>query len=175
MTKIGMSLVFATALLLPGSIYSQPTKAVPSKAVVKVLPTKTVAKATLPAKVVVSVPASMAHVVVKAPATSQPVVTLAVVPTVAKAVPASESAPVAAWRAWIRDNWRYILFVIVLPSIITALKKKGVREGIVGFLESVLERASLAQPHNSYGTLKWPGQAAGPPVDPPKPPEPPKA
>jgi hypothetical protein len=91
------------------------------------------------------------------------------------AVPASQPAPVATWRGWIRDNWRYLLFVIVLPSIITALKRKGVRDGLVGFFEAVLERTSVTQPHNSFGTLKWPGQAAGPAVEPPKPPEPPKA
>lgn len=146
------------------------TKAAPAKAVsanaalahAALLAPAKVAPASAPAKAVV-VPAS-------APAASQP--------AVVAVVPASQPAPVASWRTWLRDNWRYLLFVVILPSIITALKRKGVRDGVIGFLEAIIERASVTQPHNSFGTLKWPGQAAGPPVEPPKPPapsEPPKA
>lgn len=158
---------------------SQPAKVLKVAKAAKVAPAKVLpVKAALahaallaPAK---AVPASAPSKVVAAPAIA-PASAPVVVPVVAAVVPASQPAPVATWRAWLRDNWRYLLFVIVLPSLITALKRKGVRDGLAGFLEAVLERTSVTQPHNSFGTLKWPGQAAGPPVEPPKPPEPPKA
>jgi hypothetical protein len=164
----------ARVLKVAKAAKAAPVKVMPAKATVKVVAsTKALAHAALltPAKVVAA-PASAPASAPVAPVA--PVVVVAPAAPVAPVVvaPASQPAPSATWRAWLRDNWRYLVFVIVLPSLITALKKKGVRDGLAGFLEAVLERTSVTQPHNSFGTLKWPGQAAGPPVEPPKPPEP---
>ena len=159
-----MSLMVATALLLPGSVYSQPTKAQPAKAV-------KVTKVTPPAKVIVTAPASMSYVVVKAPPASQP--------AVAKAVPALQPAsqptvkvPATFWP-WLQANgsWFIPLLIFVLSSIVTVLSKYPRAKGLVAALRMFMGGLSLLEFKDGKRpglALKWPVSSPLPPPEPPK-------
>jgi hypothetical protein len=142
-----MRLLAFLAFLLPVLAFAQPaTKAV-------VTPTK--------AKVVE---------VAKAPAASLPSSQPASAPVVAQVkvqVASTKVTPAAqpSWKVWIADNWLWILLVVIIPSIINGLKKKGVRKGVIGFLESLLDRASAATNKNTLGTFKPPLTRSGPPKE----------
>ena len=101
-------------------------------------------------------------------AASQPVVLdTASTPASAPAVSSTKVTPAAqpSWKVWLADNWLWILLVVVIPSIINGLKKKGVRKGVIGFLESLLDRTSVATNKNTLGTFKPPLTRSGPPKE----------
>ena len=108
MSRLGLSVVFAAALLLPATVDAQPTKVQPTKAIpAKVQPT---------AKVVVSVPASMAHVTVP---TSQPVVTPVVTPAVAPVKPDDVQGVANTIKGAMRSsNWRLAVIAGLLLTVL---------------------------------------------------------
>jgi hypothetical protein len=84
----------------------------------------------------------------------------AAVVVVAASQPASQPATVVAvspWRDWLKANWGWLLFAVIIPSLINGMKAKSVREGVIGFFESVLDRASVTTNKDSPGTFKSPG------------------
>lgn len=172
MSKFGMSLMFAMALLLPGNGYAQPTK---------VLPTKTV-KVTPPvAAKVAPASASLAHAALLAPAKVAPAASQPLVaPAVAAVVPASQPASQptikvpAGFLPWLQTNgsWFIPLLIFVLSSLATVLSKYPRAKGLIAALRMFMGGLSLLE----FKDGKRPGLALKWPVSPPlPPPEPPKA
>lgn len=153
-----MTRMWFLLLLLPTLALAQPTKAptgTPAKVVAKApakAPVKAPAKVAAPAKVVLapaSVPASAPAVAL--PATPQKVA----VPPASQA--ASQPAAPAAWKVWLQANWLWLLVAVVIPSILNGLRKKGVRAGLIGFFEMLLDRLSVLTNKNSPNTIKMLG------------------
>lgn len=84
---------------------------------------------------------------------------LLVLPVLALSAPGSQPASQPASSAiivWLKANWPYLVFVVLIPSLITALSPYPKAKGVVAFLQAVLDRFSGLTHPNSPGTLKLP-------------------
>lgn len=169
MSKLNLVFVFLAALLLPGSVYSQPTKVLPAKTA-KVTKVPAAAKAA-PASVPLAHAALLAPAKV-APAASQPV-------AVTKAVAASQPTvfvPVAASNKWswivANTGWLIPLILWLLANLATALSPYPKARGVVSAIRMFMGGLALVE----FKDGKKPGLAFKLPVTlPAPPPEPPKA
>jgi hypothetical protein len=80
--------------------------------------------------------------------------------------PASQAAsqPVASsfWSVvvtWLAANWQYIVFAMLIPSIIVGCKSGSVKDGFMAFLDKL----SVTTAKDSPGTFKLPFSASKPP------------
>jgi len=166
-TTLRSAVLLLSLLALSSPALGQASLPATGKALVAAkAPAKAVATAKATGKAVAKAPGkapAKAVVTLAKPPASQPA--SAPAPVVARVVPPAPPAVVKpAWKSLLDNNWVRFLVGLALLSLINGLKKKSVREGLIGCLESLLDYVSLTTNRNTVGTFKMLLTRSGQPV-----------
>jgi archaellum component FlaF (FlaF/FlaG flagellin family) len=83
--------------------------------------------------------------------------------------PSSQPAVASLWAvilAWLIANWKMVVLVYLVPSLLVGVQNYEKGTGFMGFLKAALQWMSFLVPKNSPGTTKMPFTKAVAPMFP---------